>query len=474
MRHRSRHTKITFTLGPATAKPEVLDQILLMGGDVCRLNMAHADHAAVRRDVALVRESSKRTGREIAVMMDIKGPEIRTAARAEALMLTTGQTLDIVVDEAGKQDGDIPVAVVLYKLLLRDVPVGGLVLVDNGLIQLRVLEKRTDRLRTIVEQPGKLGPTRRHVNLPGVKVELPALTEKDLADVAVAVETGCDYIALSFCREAGDVEELRSVLTAAGSKAKIIAKIEDHSAIENLEEIVKATDALMVARGDLGIEVPYYELPIIQKRAVAACIREQKPVIVATHMLESMIENPVPTRAEVSDVATAVLQQADCVMLSGETTTGKHPLKCIEVMTKISESIEALSTSGLNTDIHIYEPRQMMMRSAASLAQDMGNVGIVAFTRGGNLPRFLAGLRPAGVPLYVFTEDLTLARQMRLIWGVHPFLIKFVNDPEANITTAVSILRDSGLVHRGENLVLATNVLLGEKIIDSVQIRAVH
>ena len=269
---------------------------------------------------------------------------------------------------------------------------------------------------------------------------------------------------------------LREVLRKAGSHAKIIAKIEDHSAIVNLEGIVKATDALMVARGDLGIEVPYYELPIIQKKRQGR--RRLYPRAEAGHrrhayMLESMIENPVPTRAEVSDVATAVLQQADCVMLSGETTTGKHPLKCIEVMTRISESIEALRTTGLNTDIHIFEPRQMMMRSAASLAQDMGNVGIVAFTRGGNLPRFLSGLRPVGCPLYVFTEDLMLARQMCLIWGVHPFLIKFVDDPEANIATAFRMLRDGGFAAPGDHLVLATNVLLGAKIIDSVQIRQV-
>jgi len=219
--------------------------------------------------------------------------------------------------------------------------------------------------------------------------------------------------------------------------------------------------------------VPYYELPLIQKRAVAACIREQKPVIVATHMLESMIENPVPTRAEVSDVANAVLEQTDCIMLSGETTTGKHPLKCIEVMSKVAENIEALRTTGLNADIHIFEPRQMMMRSAASLAQDMGNVGIVAFTRGGNLPRFLAGLRPVGCPLYVFTEDLMLARQMRLIWGVHPFLINFVDDPEQNIAEAFRLLREGGYATVGDHLVLATNVLLGAKIIDSIQLRVV-
>ena len=474
MRQRYRHTKITFTLGPATAKPEVLDQILLMGGDICRLNMAHADHDTVRKNVAMVREASARTGREVGIMMDIKGPEIRTAARTEALNLTVGQILDMGVNPECKEEEGIALAVVNYPLLVRDVPHGGLVLVDNGLIQLRVIEKRADRLRCRVEQPGKLGPTRRHVNLPGVKVELPALTEKDLADVAVGVEVGVDFIALSFCREPADVEALREVLTKHGSKAHIISKIEDQSAIANLEGIIKASDALMVARGDLGIEVPYQDLPLIQKRAVTLCTRLHKPVIVATHMLESMIENPVPTRAEVSDVANAVTEQADSVMLSGETTTGKHPLKCIEVMANISEKVESVREPGLNSDVLVSEPKHKMMRAAASLALDVGNAGIVAFTRDGNLPRFFAALRSTSVPLFAFTESVQVARQLRLVWGVEPFIVKFAEDPEANVLTAVKKLRESGWVHRGDNLVVATKVIVGERVIDSIQLRQVQ
>lgn len=474
MRQRYRHTKITFTLGPATAKPEVLDQILLMGGDICRLNMAHADHDTVRKNVAMVREASARTGKEVGVMMDIKGPEIRTAARKEALDLTVGQVIDMGVDPNCKEEEGIALAVVNYPLLVRDVPHGGVVLVDNGLIQLRVIEKRADRLRCRVEQPGKLGPTRRHVNLPGVKVELPALTEKDLADVAVGVEVGIDFIALSFCREPNDIEALREVLAKHGSQAHIIAKIEDQSAIANLEGIVKATDALMVARGDLGIEVPYETLPLIQKEAVRLSTHYHKPVIVATHMLESMIENPVPTRAEVTDVANAVTEQTDSVMLSGETTTGKHPLKCIEVMTKISEKVESVRKPGLNPDVAANEPRNKLMRSAAALALDVGNAGIVAFTRNGNLPRFFAALRPTGTPLFAFTESVQVARQLRLVWGVEPFVVKFSSDPEANVLTAVKKLRETGWVSRGDNLVVATNVILGERVTDSIQLRQVQ
>ncbi len=474
MRQRYRHTKITFTLGPATAKPEVLDQILLMGGDICRLNMAHADHDTVRKNVAMVRESSLRTGKEVGVMMDIKGPEIRTAARKEALDLVVGQVIDMGVDPNCKEEEGIALAVVNYPLLVRDVPHGGIVLVDNGLIQLRVIEKRADRLRCRVEQPGKLGPTRRHVNPPGVKVELPALTEKDLADVAVGVEVGVDFIALSFCREAADIEALRDVLAKHGSHAHIIAKIEDQSAIANLEGIVKATDALMVARGDLGIEVPYETLPLIQKEAVRLSTHYHKPVIVATHMLESMIENPVPTRAEVTDVANAVFEQTDSVMLSGETTTGKHPLKCIEVMTKISEKVESVRKPGLNADVAAAEPRNKLMRSAAYLALDVGNAGIVAFTRNGNLPRFFADLRPTGTPLFAFTESVVVARQLRLVWGVEPFVVKFSSDPEANVLTAIKKLRETGWISRGDNLVVATNVILGERVTDSIQLRQVQ
>lgn len=474
MRQRSRHTKITFTLGPASAKPEVIEQILLCGGDVCRLNMAHADHDTVRRNVGMIREASKRTGREVAIMMDIKGPEIRTAARKEALDLKIGDTLDMGVDPNCKEEDGIALAVVNYPLLVRDVPHGGLVLVDNGLIQLRVVEKRADRLRCRVEQPGKLGPTRRHVNLPGVKVELPALTEKDLGDVAVGVEVGIDFVALSFCREAADVEALRDVLTKLGSKAGIISKIEDQSAIANLDGIIKASDALMVARGDLGIEVPYETLPLIQKRAVETCIRHHKPVIVATHMLESMIENPVPTRAEVTDVANAVFERTDSVMLSGETAQGKHPLKCLEVMTKISEKVESSRPAGINADVIIDEPKHKMMKAAAQLALDVGNSAIIAFTRNGAKLRLLASLRPDGVPLFAFTDDITLARQLRLVWGAEPFVMKFSMDPEQNVQEAIRQLRVGGWVHRHDNLVIATNVIVGDRVVDSLQLRQVQ
>ncbi|MFM9147228.1 MAG: pyruvate kinase, partial [Verrucomicrobiota bacterium] len=311
-----RHTRITFTIGPATESEETLEAVVRAGGDVVRLNMAHADHDWVRRTVAKVREVGRRAGREPGIMMDIKGPEIRTGTRTEPIQLTAGQTVDVLGSADDPAEAGVLGIPTNYPKIVTAVPVGGLVLVDNGLIQLRVTDARKDRLRCKVEQPGPLG-SRRHVNLPGVKVDLPALTDKDRADVAVGCELGVDFFALSFVREAADVVALRGLLAKHGSKAGIIAKIEDQSAIEHLGAILDASDALMVARGDLGIEIPYETLPLVQRRAVAISIAARKPVIVATHMLESMIQAPVPTRAEVTDVANAALELADSVMLSG-------------------------------------------------------------------------------------------------------------------------------------------------------------
>ena len=467
-----RHTRITFTIGPATESEAQLEAIIHAGANVVRLNMAHADHAWVRTTVERVRKVSRRMKKELAVMMDIKGPEIRTGARKEATQLTVGQVVDVTGDDTTPADGEILVIPTNYPKMISAVPVGGVVLVDNGLIQLRVLEQKKDRLRCKVEQPGPLG-SRRHINLPGVKVDLPALTDKDRADVAVGCEVGVDFYALSFVREAADVYALRTLLAQHESKAHIISKIEDQSAIEHLGSILEATDALMVARGDLGIEIPYETLPLIQRRAVAMAIACRKPVIVATHMLESMIQNPVPTRAEVTDVSNAVLEMADSVMLSGETTTGKHPIRCVEVMKRIAQTTENELPRVLSPEQPNETPKIKLLRAAAGLAQDLGNTGIIAFTRNGDVPRTLSSLRTVGCPIYAFMEEEHVHRKMSLLWGVESFQMKFEPKAEDNITLALIRLRDEGHCVPGQMLVIVTNVILGPSVIDSVQLRIV-
>jgi pyruvate kinase len=302
-------------------------------------------------------------------------------------------------------------------------------------------------------------------------VNLPSLTEKDERDIRTGVEAGIDFVALSFVRRADDILVLRALLDHLGSKARIIAKIEDQGGLRNLEGIVKVADAVMVARGDLGIEVDYHTLPLVQTRIVELCLTEGRPVIIATHLLESMISAPMPTRAEISDISTAVRERADAVMLSGETTTGLYPLECVEVMKNIVRTIEPTEKRGINEVIKLNEPKAKMLRSAAVLAQELGNSGIVVFTRSGMLAYTLAALRAVGVPIYAFTDDEALFRQLLLPWGVEPFLMKFSDDPEETILNAMEYLKRKQWCEEGAWIVVITNVLAHNKVVDTIQLR---
>ena len=321
--------------------------------------------------------------------------------------------------------------------------------------------------------PGEL-KSKRHINLPGVKVNLPSFTEKDRVDTLVAIEEGIDFIALSFVREAKDIEGLREFLHANKSKAQIIAKIEDQSAIENLEEIVKITDALMVARGDLGIECPFEELPIIQRTAVHSCLAHGKAVIIATHMLESMISSPMPTRAEITDVANAVLEQADCVMLSGETTVGKYPVECVEILDKISRRIEREITDIYEEPAFFSQEKMKVLRSAVVMANELPNAHIITFTRLGFMARGLAALRPPRAPIYAFTPAIDTLRQLRILRAVEGFHMPFASDPDTTISHAIFELQKAGRVKTGDKLIVVTDIISNDRLVDCVQLRTVR
>lgn len=465
-----RHTKIIATLGPATESRERLEQLILSGVDVIRLNMAHATGEWITTVVKRIREVSAEVSRHIAIMMDVKGPEIRTGPVAEPIELKVGDEFEFYTQTPSEGVRGVTVN---YPDLPADVKVGATVLVDSGLIRLQILSTDATHVRCRVLTPGKLG-SRRHINLPGVDVRLPSLTEKDERDVRDGVAAGIDFVALSFVRRGEDIQTLRTLLDGLGSKARIIAKIEDQTGLRNLEEIVRATDAVMVARGDLGIEIDYHILPLVQARIVEMCQAQGKPVIIATHLLESMISAPMPTRAEVSDISTAVREQADAIMLSGETTTGMYPLECVEVMKNIVQSIEPSEKKKLNETIKLSDPKAIMLRSAALLAQDLGKSGIVVFTRSGYLAYVLAALRAQGVPIYAFTDDEALFRQLLLPWGVEPFLMPFSEDPEDTILNALAYLKRRNWCSGGEWLVVITNALAHGKIIDTLQLRQVE
>ncbi|NBB79447.1 MAG: pyruvate kinase [Verrucomicrobia bacterium] len=465
-------TKIIFTVGPATQDEATLEKMIKAGVDICRINMAHADHQWSREIIDRIRKVCEKVGRHIAIMMDVKGPEIRTGDVPETFELEKGELFEFTYGEGigGVSEDGVRRVDVNYPGFCKDINEGDTILVDSGLIRLRVLRIEGSRVRCEVLIPGPMG-NRRHINLPGVRVNLPALTKKDQGDVDVGIERDIEFFALSFVREPKDLVEFHTYLEDHGSKAKIIAKIEDQQAISNLEGIIKASDGLMVARGDLGIECPFEDLPIIQSRAINQCVQKTKPVIVATHMLESMIDSPIPTRAEVTDIANAIREQADCVMLSGETTVGKYPVECVETIQRIAKRIEEDETQILRKDLQLNLARSKMLRSAAYLASDLEG-SLVVFTRRGIFAQKLSSLRP-NVPIYAFTDNPVLFKQLLIMRGVEPFFMEFDHDHETTIQRAFGRLKGGEWRKEGDPIVVITKMYAGEKLIDSTQIRAI-
>ncbi len=463
-----RRTKIICTLGPASEAPEVLRQLMLQGADVFRLNMSHATHEWVRGIVPQIRSIAAEIGRPVAILMDTQGPAIRTGDLPTKLELRPGDIFEFTV--RGERSEEVYSVDVNYDGLINDISAGDTVMVDNGNIEMLVLEKRHNRIRCKVLTPGTLG-SRRHINLPGVRVNLPPLTDKDMADVRLGAEMNVDFVALSFARQASDVEELRRALQLLESRAHIVAKIEDQSAVRSIDEIITAADAIMVARGDLGIEVPMEELPIIQRKIVKQCIRFGKPVVVATHMLESMIENPVPTRAEITDVANAVYEQTDAIMLSGETTTGRYPVRCVEVFDRVACRIERSGGAGFASEAELKDARQKTVSAAVQLANSLPNSKLIVFTRHGTMARYVSNMRPERAPIFAFTPEDHICHQLALCWGVSPIKLAFTDEPNSTIEAAETYLRNAQLTDAGDNLVVLSDLRAGDCQIDSIQLR---
>lgn len=465
-----RKTKIICTLGPATEKTEVLRQLIQKGSDVFRLNMSHAAHEWVRDIVPRIRILAKKAGRPVALLLDTQGPAIRTGDLKTSLHLKPGDILEFTVRGAkSKERYSVDVN---YSGFAEDLTVGDTILVDNGLIKLLVLHKEKNRVRCKVLTRAILG-SRRHINLPGVHVNLPSLTNKDLADVSLGVEMGADFIGLSFVREKSDIEQLRKLLSRKKSKAQIVAKIEDQLAVRSIDKMIESADVIMVARGDLGIECPIEELPIIQRRIVKNCLRLGKPVIVATQLLESMITNPMPTRAEITDVANAVFEQADAVMLSGETTIGRYPVECVEVLRRVALRIERSGGAGYAEHAILENIRQKMVASAVALANSLQDSKLVVFTSQGRMARYASNLRPLRAPIFAFTPSEEVYRQLALYWGTFPACIDFAGGPDKTIAAAEKFLRTNKWAKRGDRMVIISDVRMGRELIDSIQLRVV-
>src|SRR2546421_9345897 len=463
-----RKTKIICTLGPATEKSDTIQRLISRGADVFRLNMSHASRDWVCEIVPRIRKIADEVKRSIGILLDTQGPAIRTGALKTPLLLEKGDLLEFTVRGAKKtQKKSVEVN---YDKFGDDVNVGDTVLVDNGLIKLSVVEKRKNRVICKVVTPAALG-SRRHINLPGIHVSLPPLTKKDIADVALAAQLGVEFVALSFVRKTSDLDELRDLLKRKKSKAQVLAKIEDQAAVESIDDIIKCADLVMVARGDLGIEVPMEELPIIQRRIVKSCIRLGKPVVVATHLLESMITNRIPTRAEITDVANAVFEQADAIMLSGETGIGLHPVECVEVLNRVATRTERSGGAGYAESAILEDARQKTVAAAVVLANSLARSKIIVFTRHGRMARNTSNLRPERATIFAFTPSEEVRRQLSICWGVCPIQIEFSDDPNVTIETAQKYLRDQKLTAAGDNLVVISDVRARDALVDCVQLR---
>ena len=423
-----RKTKIICTIGPKTESFDQLEKLALAGMNVVRLNMSHAKHEGAARIIRAIKTLNRKLPDPVAILLDTQGPEIRTGDITGELALTTGDEITISVRDGG--DVEASSIRIHYDDLVSALKIGDRITVDNGIINLEVLTKNDNGTLGCKIIDGGILKSKRHVNLPGIRVNLPAITNKDRSDIAFGIEQEVDFIALSFVREAEDVRELKALLGKKAGKIKIIGKIEDQSGVANLDEILQEVDGIMVARGDLGVEINLAELPNVQRKIVRRCAEEGKRVIVATHLLESMIENPIPTRAEVTDVANAIYEEVDAVMLSGETTIGIYPIRCVEQLVEIARASERVPGLSFVQKLTPDSDKQQIARYAVQLAESIGAKGTVVITRRGYMADFVTNCHPQKSRIYAFTNDSQTRRRLVLNRNVSPYRIAFSQDPE--------------------------------------------
>lgn len=422
-----RHAKIVATWGPAVSSYEATLQLLQAGVNVARLNFSHGTHAVHEGILRNIRRAEEQVGRPIAVLADLQGPKIRLTTFADGPHeLAEGDPFAITVRDVV---GDRTISGTTHKGLIGDVAVGDQLLIDDGKVALRAVEVTADTVHTVVEVPGMVS-NNKGINLPGVAVNVPALSDKDEEDLRFALKIGVDYIALSFVRDAKDITRVHEIMAEEGKTLPVIAKIEKPQAVQNLEAIIKAFDGIMVARGDLGVELPLEQVPLVQTEAIALARENAKPVIVATQVLESMIENPRPTRAEASDCANAILDGADAVMLSGETSVGAYPITAVETMARIIKATEQHALERI--DPLKKKPHTQggaLTLAANEVAQFVGAKFVCVFTESGDTVRRMSRLR-APLPIFGFTPSQEIRRRMELTWGARSYLAPRVDSSD--------------------------------------------
>ncbi|WP_422362143.1 pyruvate kinase [Reichenbachiella sp.] len=446
----SKRAKIIATLGPASEEKEVIIQLIEAGADVFRLNFSHGTHDDHLQRINMINEINEELGTNICTLQDLQGPKIRIGQmeNGEAEIVPGQQLIISTEDVMGTSDK----VSTTYKPLATDVVPGDLILVDDGKLQLKVTSSDGKDVKTEVVHGGML-KSRKGINLPNTAISAPSLTEKDREDLEFGLQHDVQWVALSFVRNAKDIHELRDIIDARGKQTKIIAKIEKPEAVADIDEIIEATDAIMVARGDLGVEVLMEDVPMIQKRITSKCNKLGKPVIIATQMLESMIDNPRPTRAEANDVANSILDGADTVMLSAESASGSFPVESVQAMANCISAVEERASVVFNK---FWEDNQsatakndMLVKSACQLSKSVGAKAIIGMTKSGYTAFSLAKNRPEA-DIYIFTSDKHLLKTVNLIWGVKGFYYDKQKPIDETFDEVLEILKGKGLVEAGD------------------------
>lgn len=468
-----RKTKIISTVGPITANEEAITELAKAGTSIVRLNLSHGDHRWHEEVIWLVKKVNKKLDLQLAIMLDTTGPEIRTDSGGEEVGLEEGDTFKIAISSACDVAETEKHTHIHCEELVTNLKKKDIILVDDGLIALEVKNIENHQIVCKVLNKGKLGD-KKCVNLPGIKVNLPALTDKDKKDMQLAINHSLQFVAQSFVRSKDDVIELRKVLSKAKKNINIIAKIEDEEGIRNIDEIIAEADGIMVARGDLGVELPLEEIPIVQRSIVLKCRRAGKPVVVATHMLESMVNNPRPTRAEVTDVANAVFERADAVLLTSETTKGPYYAESVKTIDKIAINVQKRFKSKIK---HEYTGekqsiKEVITKGACINAENLKAEAIVVFTKSGKLLSNIVKHRP-NTNIYAFTNDKDLCRKLILNWGTVPFYMDFKSLYEKTVKDSISILKKHKLL-RSKDVVVIVSDFPHKNNVDVMEIRKVE
>ncbi len=464
-----KRTKVICTIGPATQSYSSLKKLKEAGMDVIRINMSHSDHKFAKKVIERTKKLNETLSSPVGILLDTQGPEIRTGETSQIIDLKPGEKVAITVRDG--TDVELSSIHVNYEDLISKVSVGDLISVDNGLMNFEVLQKEEALLHCKVLHGGRLG-SKRHVNIPGVRIDLPSLTKKDKEDILFGMKQDVDFIALSFVRSASDVEDLKDFLKSRLKKVKIISKIEDKEGLANLDLITRVSDGVMVARGDLGIETDLANLPNIQRKIMHRCAKWGRRSIVATHLLESMIKNPIPTRAEVTDVANAIYEGADAVMLSGETSIGNYPVECVEFISRIAKQTEKYNTLGYEKDLHLESDWHHLGVAAKNIAERIDADGIIAITRSGLTAQIVCNAKPSSMPVFSFTNNRKTLRQMSLSGSLINYYSAISTDHEKTVKRVLKILKNKLKPEKEIKFVLISGVM-SENSADAIEIRSI-